>query len=298
MPSRPLSATPALRRLSFGHFSESDTQNLPLRKQILARDQNKCADCGVVLGRHMEVRHLDDNHENMDPANLICVCPFCHCRDHLHTTGFATAGLMIASTHLTQASINSLVLACWYVQSRVPNTTDIRKLPEPGENFDELQQMRTAATLLLDDIHSRGIRWGSAFGHVVIEPDAFGEVLSDISIKEPEAYARRGELTQHLHVLPLQDAFSTQCEDWFAAFDRARPISSWAKGLEALMSRMGTNFADFRDRVHQQQRAASRKDAENLGRAIGQPSEPQPEVEEQTDPPTGSPRMRVGSKYS
>jgi len=51
----------------------------------------------------MEVRHLDDNHENMDPANLICVCPFCHCRDHLHTTGFATAGLMIASTHLTQA---------------------------------------------------------------------------------------------------------------------------------------------------------------------------------------------------
>ena len=296
MPSRPLSATPALRRLSFGHFSESDTQNLALRKQILARDKNKCTDCNVVFVRHMEVRHLDDDHDNMAPGNLVCVCPFCHSRDHLHTTGFANAGQVIASTNLDQSMVNSLVLACWYIQSRVPNTIDIRKLPEPGENIDEMQQLRTAATLILDDIQGRGIRWASAFGHIVAEPDAFGEVLSDMSVKEPDAYARRGELTQHLHIFPVQDAFTTQCADWFDAFDQMRPISSWVKGMESLLDRMGTDYTAFKDRIHQQQRSANRKDVEALGRPIGPPTTQ--EVAEDADSAgTGSSRVRVGSKY-
>lgn len=296
MTSRPLSATPALRRLSFGHFSESDTRNLALRKQILDRDKNKCIDCGVVFARHMEVRNLDDDHSNMAPSNLVCVCPFCHARDHLHTTGFANAGLVIASTNLNQALVNSLVLACWYVQSRVSNTTDIRKQPEPGESIDDLQQLRTTATLLLNDVEKRGIRWAAAFGHLVVEPDAFGEVLSDMSVKEPDSYANRGELTKHLHIFPIQDAYAKQCADWFNAFDRSRPISSWTKGMEALMGRLGTNYNDFRDRITQQQRSANRKGAGTLGRPIGPPTTSD-EPDESTSAGGGSSRVRIGSKY-
>lgn len=300
MPSRPLSATSALRRLSFGHFSESDTPNLALRKQILARDKNKCADCGVVFARHMEVRHLDDDHTNMSPGNLVTVCPFCHSRDHLHTTGFANAGQVIASTHLNQAIINSVVMACWYVQSRVVNKTDIRKLPEPGENTDELQQLRTVATLLLDDIQGRGIRWASAFGHLVADPDAFAEVLSDMSIKEPESYADRGELTKHLHIFPIQEAYALQCVDWFDAIDRARPISSWVKGMDALFDRMGTSLTEFRDRVQQQQRSSNRKDTESLGRPMGSPQTIKPGIEraaEDEGEDATTSRMRIGAKY-
>lgn len=296
MPCRPLSATPALKRLSFGHFSESDKKNAALRKQILERDNNKCADCGVVLARHMEVRNLDDNHDNLDPGNLVCVCPFCHMRDHLHTAGYARAGLVITSTKLDQPLINGIVLACWYAQSRIPNSTDIRKMPDPGEAPDALQQMRQVSSLLLEDIHSRGIRWAGGYGHVVVEPDALAEVLCDMYTQEPEAYADRGELTKFMHILPLQEAFTAQCEDWFAAIDRSRPISSWSTGMEALMARMGTTYDDFRSAVNQQNRANHKATSESLGRPVGEPPAPaetEAEVEEST-----STVRRVGTRYN
>ncbi|SFF31489.1 HNH endonuclease [Paracidovorax wautersii] len=273
MQFRPLSATPALRRLQFGHFSESDQVNSALRKKILSRDNNTCVDCKLKLPRHMEVRHLDDNHDNGAEENLACVCPFCHCRDHLHTTGFARAGLLIGSTAQNQAVINSISLACWYILDRIPDDTDIRVIP--SAEADEMKALRQVAELINLDFHTKSLRWGDAFGKLVTEPDAFAEALSDLSVQQPEAYAARSGTTKHLHVLPLKSAFHAQCTDWFLHFDKVRPISSWIKGLDSWLGHLGMTREELAESSKSITRRASRTEPpKDLGRPIGKPSPP------------------------
>lgn len=248
MPSRPLSSTPALWRLPYGHFSESDARNQELRRTILQRDHNTCVDCGLSLARHMEVRHLDDDHENHADTNLVCVCPFCHLRDHLGPTGFATAGLMIGAPSLTQGQVNHLALSCWYVQSRVESKLDIRHGPEldgadPEAAFQ--QRLLVQAKSLLRDLETKGVRWGDAYSALLPEPDVLGGVLNELSQSAPEQYARRDEILAGVHILPLFDAFETQCADWFAEFDRTRPLPSWRKGMETLLGRAEMDPTSF-----------------------------------------------------
>lgn len=277
-----------MRRLAFGHFSEADTKNSALRKKILTRDGNKCCDCELVLPRHMEVRHLDDDHTNMDERNLVCVCPFCHCRDHLHTTGFANAAVLMGSTTLTQATVNALSLSCWYVLSRVPDETDIRIIPT--DETDAMQTLRKHAEVVLNELTSRSLQWSGAYGAIVAEPDAFAEALSDLYIKSPEDYAARDKTTQHLLLAPVKEAFAIQCEDWFAFFDKKRPLSSWGKGLESWMGMANTDFDDLSQRTRQTARKMTRSD---LGRPMGTPTAPT----DLDDPLAGSDERAGSSGY-
>lgn len=272
MPSRPLTATPALRRVNFGHFSEADTGNQALRKQILERDGNKCVDCGVVFARHMEVRHLDDDHANHDPANLVCVCPFCHLRDHLHTTGYANAGTLIANNSLTQGLVNSIALASWYVQARITDDRDIRRIPAEGEQLTELQQLRKAADQQLNDLTTVGSRWAQTFTPYACDPDVFGEMICDITtVKVTTAYGELLDAIKGLHILPLREAFQVQCEDWFAEFDKTRPVLSWAKGTDSFFARRNTTLHDFKVAMHKAERGAVRVAPAPLGMPIGMP---------------------------
>ena len=296
MPSRPRAATPALRRLEFGHFSEFDVRNSELRKRILSRDKNTCADCGLNLPRHMEVRHLDDDHTNMDESNLVCVCPFCHCRDHLHTTGFAGAGVLMGSTTLNQAIVNSLVIACWYAVSRIPDETDIRVIPT--EETATLQMMRKHAEVILNDLNSRSLQWSGAYGAIVAEPDAFAEALSDLYVASPQEYAKREESTKHLILVPAKEAFDIQCEDWFRYFDERRPIASWSKGLDSWMAMADTNFEDLSQRTRQVARNSTRPGSapSALGRPMGAPTAaPKPTLDNLDDPLAGEDSASDGS---
>lgn len=296
MQSRPLSATPALRRLQFGHFSESDVENSELRKRILSRDKNTCVDCQLKLPRHMEVRHLDDDHTNNDEKNLVCVCPFCHCRDHLHTTGFASAGLLIGSAAQNQAIVNSMSLACWYILDRISDETDIRVIP--SDDTDEMKALRQAAELITLDFHTKSLRWGDAFGKVVTEPDAFAEALSDLSVKQPEAYAARGETTKHLLILPQKAAFQTQCIDWFQHFDKVRPISSWAKGLDTWLGQLGMTREELVESSKSVTRRANRTTSPtDLGRPIGKPTPPSASNLNDPFEGTDSAGTSAGSRY-
>ncbi len=291
--ARPLSSTPQLWRLPFGHFSESDTHNLALRTTILARDANRCVDCQLSLPRHMEVRHLDDDHENMAPTNLACVCPFCHLRDHLGPTGFAGAGIVIGTpTTLTQGQINTLALSIWYIQSRIEKTQDIRSLPDESQIDTEQawrQRLLNTATTLWNDLATKDTRWTGAYSPLISEPDILGGVLNELYTTAPETYANRDELLHGLHILPVSEAFETQCADWFAEFDRSRPISSWGQGLDSLMGRIDSTPDDFFQAVRKSLRADVRAQPEAVGRS---PSQGAP-----SDAPALSRPAGVGKRY-
>jgi hypothetical protein len=250
----------------------------------------------------MEVRHLDDNHENHAEGNLACVCPFCHLRDHLGPTGFAGAGIIIGSTTLTQGQVNALAISIWYIQSRIEKVQDIRALPgQIDEESSEAwaQRLLNTATALWNDLTSKSIRWTGAYSPLASEPDMLGGVLKELSVTDPKTYADRGESLAGLHVLPMKEAFEKQCADWFAEFDRSRPISSWLKGMESLMARLESNPDDFYLDVRKNLKAAARTSPDSLARPIG-PAAPAAsdggDASADTPPPTRP--AGIGSRYA
>lgn len=286
---RPLTATPALKRLPFGHFSAFDKENAALRAQILKRDGNTCKECDLQLPMHMEVRHIDDDHKNNTPENLQCVCPFCHLRDHLHTTGFAEAGILVANPQLTQGTLNALTLACWYLLSTVPDKIDIRVLPSPVET-DELQRLRKNAEILLRDLGTRSAQWASAYVAAAAQPDVFAETLCALYEHSRPVYEARLESTKYLLMMPLQPAFERQCKDWFAYFSKHRPPSTWSTGLNTLMDRLSVDDSQLMEQVRSHVSAKASK-------AKLQPSAP-PEPPKRAElTPEESDEYAVGSRY-
>lgn len=248
----PLSTSMHTWRLAFGHFSARDTQHAELRKQILARDKCTCVDCNLKLPVHMEVRHIDGNHDNNSPENLVCVCPFCHMRDHLGPTGFANAAYVIGSTRISQAVLNALVLVCWYVVDRTPTTEDIRIERKQGEDYSGAI-LRETAQKLLTDLRSSGLKWSEKTTKSVVDPYVFGQLLSKLRYEQPdgdhvkhlgpfdqtEAYAKRNVSLASLCLFPRIEVFSAQCKDWFTYLDKVRPLESWDRGFGSFLSTLG-----------------------------------------------------------
>jgi len=275
MASRPLSSTKALWRLPFGHYSESDTVNRIQRQHILSRDDNTCCDCKLKLARHMEVRHLDENHDNDQDSNLACICPFCHLRDHLGPTGFASAGTIVGAPTLTQGQINSLSLAIWYIQARVTSTADIRKEParlDPDNEETSMQRLLELSMGIWKDLSISSVKFAPVFSARITEPDVLGGILNELHETSPDTYAKREALLAGLHILPSREAFGVQCMTWFDEFDRTRPISSWRKGLESFLVRTETSADELLSELDTPPPPVN-PTTELLGRPLGPDSE-------------------------
>jgi hypothetical protein len=259
---QPLSTSRATWRLPFGHFGEKDEANKELREKILKRDNYTCCDCALRLPRHMEVRHLDEDHSNNEPSNLKCVCPFCHMRDHLGPTGFAQAAYVVGSSRISQAQLNVIVLLCWYITDRVADPDDLRVTREAEEDAE--LALSKAADRLLNELYTFGIRWTESLSKAAIDPFTFGTILSRFryevmedeepkpgaakggqklkevlkkSSDQTDGYKNRSASFSTLALLPRREAFQRQCKDWFNYLDGLRPVSVWEKGFESFLSR-------------------------------------------------------------
>ncbi len=63
----------------------SDAEFRARRPHALARNQHRCAGCGYESkqGGHLDVHHLDDNHDNNADENLVPACHACHPYQHV-----------------------------------------------------------------------------------------------------------------------------------------------------------------------------------------------------------------------
>lgn len=63
----------------------SDAEFRARRPHALAKHQHRCAGCGYESkqGGHLDVHHLDDNHDNNAEDNLVPACHACHPYQHV-----------------------------------------------------------------------------------------------------------------------------------------------------------------------------------------------------------------------
>jgi 5-methylcytosine-specific restriction endonuclease McrA len=61
-------------------------------------DLERCAECGAT-GVVLDVHHIDENHQNNDPANLMVLCHTCHGKKHGRPVGVKESRPRAKSKH-------------------------------------------------------------------------------------------------------------------------------------------------------------------------------------------------------
>ncbi|WP_240533902.1 HNH endonuclease [Aeromonas veronii] len=145
-----------------------------MRTEVLQRDNYTCRFCGFKAAKYQEVHHLDDNHQNNDPQNLLTVCNLCHQVHHLGMCAMRNGGFIAAIPELTQTEVNNLVRAI-HVAEYVADAAVRDKL----KSLFAIFQFRGCDTLK------------ALYGVDISNPYALAETLSTCP---DDIYAKRAEL--------------------------------------------------------------------------------------------------------
>lgn len=99
---------------------EADREFKAARLAVLARDRYTCQGCGLVTrggdgkSGFFEVHHIDDNHHNNHPNNLVTICPFCHSVKHFALAHIQERGFFVPSRGVSQRVLNRLTMLFWF----------------------------------------------------------------------------------------------------------------------------------------------------------------------------------------
>jgi intracellular multiplication protein IcmJ len=93
-----------------GQYESTKDSWAKVRAQILDRDKHTCQFCGFYAAKYQEVHHLDSDHENDIPENLITTCPLCHATQHIGLAGKENRGVLIWLPEMTQQQLNHAIL--------------------------------------------------------------------------------------------------------------------------------------------------------------------------------------------
>lgn len=92
-----------------GHYESTQGDWQKIRAEILKRDDYRCVYCGFSASKYQEVHHLDGDHDNNIPENLVTACSFCHATQHVGLCGKEGRGLLIWLPEMSQAALNHAV---------------------------------------------------------------------------------------------------------------------------------------------------------------------------------------------
>lgn len=90
------------------HSLLKDEKYKSIRNQILERDQHTCQFCGFKFDEFQEIHHIDDDHGNNVPENLITTCNLCHAVHHLGMTAVRNSGFIAYIPEMKQTDINGI----------------------------------------------------------------------------------------------------------------------------------------------------------------------------------------------
>lgn len=155
---------------------------------IKSRDNDTCQYCGLVSHKYLEIHHVDDDHSNNNPENLVTICPLCHACFHLGFSGVKQKGLVIyidPSLGLTQGELNSIVRTLWI-----------------GERSQD-NAIKTVSISIL----SRFVRQQVAATRKLGTSECL-TVANSLLVLSDEDYENRAERLSGIYFFPYKDAFS------------------------------------------------------------------------------------------
>ena len=87
------------------HPAEPSRRHRPVTDQLDGSDPATCGFCGVRSPDRPEVFHLNGDHDDNRPDNLIPACALCHLAQHLDEAETSKAGKLIWLPEMSQAAV-------------------------------------------------------------------------------------------------------------------------------------------------------------------------------------------------
>lgn len=180
-----------------------------IRPQILERDNFTCQFCGFRSPKFQEVHHLDDNHNNSSPDNLVTACPLCHACNHIALNGDRQTGRLIwldPALNIGQAQLNNIIRELWLT------------------TLSDHRELRTSAAAMLQRFFTHTLPITQMFGSD--SPLYLGEQMLRMS---QEVYDNRASVIKSagLYFLPNRTGFSRQLDFWAKSKLNSFPTSQW-----------------------------------------------------------------------
>lgn len=96
---------------------EADEAFQRVRPQVLRRDRHACRFCGFRSQKWQEVHHVNGDHHDNRPANLVTVCFLCHNVFHIGRAGQMGEVTLIYAPDFYQQDLHHLARALWVARS-------------------------------------------------------------------------------------------------------------------------------------------------------------------------------------
>ena len=183
------------------HADIADAAFNPVRTEVLQRDNYTCQFCGFKAAKYQEVHHIDDDHNNNSPNNLITVCNLCHQVHHLGMCAMRSGGFIAAIPELTQTEINNLIRAI-----HVSEFIDDKVARDKLVGLFSIFQYRGFDTLK------------RLYGVDISNPFTLAETLSTCP---EEIYTNRSDIFSPLRVIASKEAFHAGQLEYYGANNRA-----------------------------------------------------------------------------
>lgn len=181
---------------------------------VWSRDKNKCYYCGFESKRHQEIHHLNDDHTDNSPDNLVTICPLCHQSFHLDTASTTNGGKIIWLPEFSQQELNYISRALFI------SIEEAESKGEEAEGFIKIARMLENSLAERALIVEQQIQNGSS------DPAIFANALINMSEAQ---YEKRFGFLKPFKLLNLRSRFPIQTKYWKNNVFKDLPVETWEK---------------------------------------------------------------------
>ncbi len=160
-------------------------------------DSTICHHCGQPLQGWPEPYHLNDDHADNRPANLVASCPLCHLAQHLNRPTIESEAVLVWIPEMTQRAVVGLARAA-HVSLFRDGLSPASERP-PGERSSRAAK---AAYVTLRTLRGRSKAAAQLLG--TNSPRVLGAALIGLDRQE---YDRRSARLAGIHLLPTGRLF-------------------------------------------------------------------------------------------
>lgn len=189
-------------------------------RKVLTRDNYTCQFCGYKSEYFQEVHHLNHNHKDMSPNNLVCACPLCHRNFHLPALHAANFAEIIYLPELSQAELNHICRALAISKFR---SHDVFLGQHPIAQYAYKE-------IWTNGFKSRIITFNNIMGADRLKnPSAFAQILIDLKRKNPDLFipnevASSKHFLNYFKLFHLPESLDFQIEYYS---EKAPPFEEW-----------------------------------------------------------------------
>ncbi len=180
-----------------------------IKKSILARDNYQCqaSGCRFRAKQYLHVHHIDDNHANNNPQNLITLCPLCHHHLHIGYVGSKCPDAKIIYwPEMSSGRFSAILKAAWMVETinlSVPGVT--RHIT----NALRLELKEQAKTLLTNIIPSL-----ADVAEQILGTSSVAELAAEMAALPDTAYQKLRARLRGFHITPPRTFYSNELSAW------------------------------------------------------------------------------------